>query len=95
MAIGLTSPRSIQFDGSGSLLVVEQSKGVTSLQFDDNAGICVSVKSRHSVVETTSVISTSLVQKYPYNDLKRSSPMVAGRLYPLGIISGGGLFMGL
>lgn len=61
VATGLTSPRSIQFDGSGNLLVVEQSKGVTSLHFDDNGGICVSVMSQDSVVEATDVIFISLI----------------------------------
>lgn len=55
VATGLTSPRSIQFDRSGNLLVVEQSKGVTSHYFNDNGGICVSVKSQNSVVEATNV----------------------------------------
>lgn len=55
VATGLTSPRSIQFDASGNLLVVEQSTGLTSLHFDDNGGACVSVKSQKVVVEATNL----------------------------------------
>lgn len=61
VATGLTSPRSIQFDRSGNLLVVEQSKGITSLQLDDNGGICVSVKSQKAVIEATTVSLLSLI----------------------------------
>lgn len=55
VATGLTSPRSIQFDGSGNLLVIEQSKGLTSLHFDDRGGTCVGVKSQKEVVGATTV----------------------------------------
>ena len=61
VATGLTTPRSIQFDRSGNLLVVEQGRGITSLQLDDNGGICVSVKSQKAVVEATTVFLLSLV----------------------------------
>ena len=61
VATGLTTPRSIHFDRSGNLLVVEQSKGITSLQLDDNGGICVSVKSQKAVVEATTVFLLSLI----------------------------------
>lgn len=75
VATGLTSPRSIQFDASGNLLVVEQSTGLTSLHFDDNGGACVSVKSQKAVVEATNVTFISLIEKYPYAHIERSSPM--------------------
>ena len=61
VATGLTTPRGIQFDGSGNLLVVEQKMGLTSLHFEDNGGICVSVKSQKSVVEATTVTLISLI----------------------------------
>ena len=61
VATGLTSPRSIQFDKRGNLLVIEQSKSLTSLQLDDNDGICVSVMAKKSVVESTDVIFISLL----------------------------------
>lgn len=61
VATGLTSPRSIQFDRSGNLLVVEQSKGITSLQLDDNGGICISVKSQKAVIEANTVFLLSLI----------------------------------
>ena len=75
VATGLTYPRSIQFDASGNLLVVEQSTGLTSLHFDDNEGICVSVKSQKVVVEATNVTFISLIEKYPHAHIERSSPM--------------------
>lgn len=61
VATGLTVPRSIQFDGSGNLLVVEQTKGITILQLDDNGGTCVSVKGQKDVVEATTVSLISLI----------------------------------
>ena len=74
VATGLTVPRGIQFDKSGNLLVVEQGVGLTSLHLDDNGGICVSVKSQNSVVESTNVNSISLIWKYPLAYTERSSP---------------------
>ena len=50
VATGLTKPRSIQFDSSGNLLVVEAGKGISSHQLQDDGGICVSVKSSKDVV---------------------------------------------
>lgn len=61
VATGLTCPRSIQFDASGNLLVVEQSTGLTSLRLDDNGGICISVKSQKVVVEASNVSFISLI----------------------------------
>ena len=74
VATGLTVPRGIQFDNSGNLLVVEQSVGLTSLHLDDNGGICVSVKSQNSVVESTNVTIVSLIWKYLYAHTECSSP---------------------
>lgn len=50
VATGLTKPRSLQFDSSGNLLVVEAGKGISSHQLQDDGGICVSVKSSKDVV---------------------------------------------
>ena len=50
VATGLTKPRSLQFDRSGNLLVVEAGKGISSHQLQDDGGICVSVKSSRDVV---------------------------------------------
>ncbi|KAK0710154.1 soluble quino protein glucose/sorbosone dehydrogenase, partial [Lasiosphaeria miniovina] len=40
---GLVKPRSIQFDSTGALLVVESGKGVTRHSFTDNGGTCVTL----------------------------------------------------
>lgn len=50
VATGLTKPRSLQFDSSGNLLVVEAGKGISIHQLQDDGGICVSVKSSKDVV---------------------------------------------
>ena len=55
VATGLTKPRSIQFDGSGNLLVVQQDEGIVALDFQDDGGTCLTVKSRTNVVENTAV----------------------------------------
>ncbi|KAK3693188.1 soluble quino protein glucose/sorbosone dehydrogenase [Podospora appendiculata] len=41
VAGGLTKPRSIEFDSTGALLVVESGKGVTRQTFTDNKGTCL------------------------------------------------------
>ncbi|KAK3176342.1 hypothetical protein OEA41_007665 [Lepraria neglecta] len=43
VATGLTDPRSIEFDSSGNLLVVQAGAGVESLQLQDNGGTCVTL----------------------------------------------------
>ena len=55
VATGLTDPRSIEFDSSGNLLVVQAGAGVESLQLQDNGGTCVTVKSKKTVVQASSV----------------------------------------
>ena len=75
VATGLTSPRSIQFDSSGNLLVLEQSAGLTSLHFEDNGGICVSVKSQKSVLGTTNVSFICPTRRHVGADIGFSSPM--------------------
>lgn len=55
VATGLTKPRSIQFDSSGNLLVVQAGTGIASLQLQDNGGTCVSVKSQKNVVQNSGV----------------------------------------
>ena len=57
LATGLTSPRSIQFDTSGNLLVLQAGSGIESLQLQDNGGICVSVKSTKTVLSSNGVCS--------------------------------------
>ena len=60
VATGLTKPRSIQFDGSGNLLVVQAGSGIESLQLQDNGGTCVSVKSKKTVVSSSGVSKLNL-----------------------------------
>ena len=55
VATGLTSPRGIQFDSQGNLLVVQKGVGVSSHKLQDNGGSCVSVGSSKMVVRDTSV----------------------------------------
>ena len=55
MATGLTDPRSIEFDSSGNLLVVQAGAGIESLQLQDGGGTCITVKSRKTVVQASAV----------------------------------------
>jgi glucose/arabinose dehydrogenase len=55
VATGLTHPRSIEFDSSGNLLVIQSGAGIESLQLQDNGGTCVSVKSKKTVVSASAV----------------------------------------
>ena len=62
VATGLSSPRSIEFDRAGNLLVVEQTNGngsVSALALLDNGGTCVSTTSKKTLV--TDSVSSSLV----------------------------------
>src|SRR5438874_13810003 len=57
IATGLASPRSIEFDKAGNLLVVEQKNAngsVSVLTLQDDGGTCLSVKS-HTTLVTQSV----------------------------------------
>ncbi|KAL1405958.1 hypothetical protein Q8F55_007640 [Vanrija albida] len=53
IANGLQKPRSVIFDGSGALLVLESGKGVSRLTFNDSGGSCLAVKDRTTVVANT------------------------------------------
>ena len=55
VATGLTDPRSIEFDSSGNLLVVQAGAGIESLQLQDGGGTCITVKSRKTVVQASAV----------------------------------------
>lgn len=55
VATGLRKPRSIQFDNAGNLLVVQAGAGIESLQLQDNGGTCVSVKSKKTVVQASTL----------------------------------------
>ena len=62
MATGLTNPRSIEFDNAGNLLVVQAGAGITRLQLQDNGGICVTVKSKKTVVQASTVSRVILIR---------------------------------
>lgn len=55
VATGLTHPRSIEFDSSGNLLVVQAGAGIESLQLQDAGGTCITVKSKKTVVQASAV----------------------------------------
>ena len=55
VATGLTSPRSMEFDSSGNLLVVEQQKGITSFTLEDNGGPCILVTNRVDLITNNTV----------------------------------------
>ena len=55
VATGLTKPRSIEFDSAGNLLVVQAGAGIARLQLQDNGGTCVTVKSKKTVVQASTV----------------------------------------
>ncbi|MCJ1443437.1 MAG: hypothetical protein MMC23_003935 [Stictis urceolatum] len=50
VATGLTSPRSVVFDSSGNLLVLEAGKGLSSHVIQDDGGTCVSIKSSKNMI---------------------------------------------
>lgn len=68
VATGLTNPRSIQFDSLGNLLVVQDGAGLANLVFQDDGGICLSVKSTRDVIKYDAVSILLAVE-----DLPRSS----------------------
>lgn len=55
VANGLTAPRGIIFDNQGHLLVVEQSSGIVGLTLADDGGACLSVISKQTIINDTTV----------------------------------------
>ena len=55
VAGGLTKPRSLVFDNTGALLVVESGKGISRHSFTDHGGTCLVPDHAHMVVEMTTV----------------------------------------
>jgi len=55
VAGGLTKPRSIAFDSTGALLVIESGKGISRHRFTDNGGTCLYSNHSHMLVEMTTV----------------------------------------
>ena len=64
VATGLTTPRSIEFDTNGNLLVVESGLGLTSLVLQDNGGACLTVKSSQMVIQNTGVSFPTTTASY-------------------------------
>ncbi len=60
VAEGLESPRSVLFDSSGNLLVVQQGAGIVHLQFDDGGSTCLDVS------RTTYLVNSTSVRKRPF-----------------------------
>jgi hypothetical protein len=58
VAGGLTRPRSIAFDSTGALLVVESGKGISRHRFTDNGGTCLASNHSHMLVDLQSVSFT-------------------------------------
>ncbi|KAK1026138.1 hypothetical protein LTS16_022591 [Friedmanniomyces endolithicus] len=55
VANNLTKPRGIKFDSNGALLVVEQDVGITALTLADAGQGCLSVASRKTVINDTTL----------------------------------------
>ena len=55
VAGGFTKPRSIEFDSTGALIVLESGKGISRHRFTDNGGTCLSANHSHMLVELTTV----------------------------------------
>ena len=62
VATGLTAPRSLQFDSAGSLLVLEQGKGLSSHVIEDDGGACVGIKSSQYLIQDTNVCSRGPIE---------------------------------
>ena len=58
VATGLTSPRSMEFDSSGNLIVVEQGSGVLNLVLDSE-GPCINVGNAKTLIRANDVSSSS------------------------------------
>ncbi len=63
VATGLTSPRSIHFDTAGNLLVVQSGVGIANLAFQDDGGVCLTVKTMKTVVSAKAVRIALTIQK--------------------------------
>ncbi len=53
VASGLRKPRSIQFDSTGALLIIESGKGVTRNTFKDNGGTCLVLEKSTLLINNT------------------------------------------
>jgi len=55
VATGLNRPRSVEFDSQGNLLVLEQSRGLSSHVLRDDGGVCVTIQSSKDLVLDSNV----------------------------------------
>lgn len=55
ISTGLTAPRSIVFDSTGGLLVLDAGVGVRRLTLQDNGGTCLSVTANATLIADTAV----------------------------------------
>ncbi len=62
VATGLSAPRSILFDASGHLLVVQAGHGVVNLELADQGGICVGVLKKTYLINSTDVKTPSSLE---------------------------------
>jgi hypothetical protein len=56
---GLTKPRSIEFDSSGALLMVQSGKGITRHRFADGGSTCLTETESTMLIGQTSVCVTT------------------------------------
>jgi len=63
VAQGLTTPRSVSFDSSGHLLVLQRGIGITALEFDDGGSTCLDVR------RTTYLVNSTIVSKITFFNL--------------------------
>lgn len=69
VADGLTKPRSIAFDKTGALLLVESGKGISRHVFTDQGGTCLAPDNAHMVITMPEVsfLAESRRLKYQAN----------------------------
>ncbi|KAK4034836.1 L-sorbosone dehydrogenase [Parachaetomium inaequale] len=72
VAGGLTKPRSMVFDSTGALLVVESGKGISRHSFTDHGGTCLVPDHAHMIVEMTT-LNHGLALSHDGNTLYASS----------------------
>lgn len=70
---GLTKPRSIEFDDTGALLVVESGKGVTRHTFVDGGGTCLTLERSDLLIDEPTVrllshVSSSMTNSVGHDD---------------------------
>lgn len=76
VATGIHNPRSIEFDSSGNLLVINSGVGISSLQLEDAGDTCVSVKSTKTVLKA-GALNHGLALSQDGKTLYASSPEAA------------------